>query len=142
VAISVGATRERKPVNGMESHHHSSESHQCFSLAIFFHLFPSKQREGQLWIFHTRTTSDKTKMTKSKTEKARDEFDELMNKMSDVKKKWDEESGSDAEDETGHLLNQAIELALEQGRGWSPGEKEQYLESFKDDDFVSVLPAS
>jgi hypothetical protein len=83
-----------------------------------------------------------TKMTKSKTEKARDEFDELMNKMSDVKKKWDEESGSDTEDATGNLLNQAIELALEQGRGWSPGEKEQYLESVMDDDFVSVLPGS
>ena len=66
-----------------------------------------------------------------------DQFDDLMNKMSDVKKKWDEEADSDDEDETGQLLDQAIELAIEQGRGWSPGEKEAYLDKILDDDFVS-----
>ena len=67
-----------------------------------------------------------------------EKFDTLMNKMSDVKKKWDEEADSDDEDAaTGQLLDQAIEMAIEQGRGWSPGEKEKYLESILDDDYVS-----
>lgn len=69
----------------------------------------------------------------------REKFDELMNKMSDVKKKWKEEADSDEEDETGQLLDQAIELAIEQGRGWTPGEKEAYLERILDDEFVSYL---
>ena len=79
-----------------------------------------------------------TKKNTTTEEQARDEFDQLMNQMSDVKKQWDNEQHDDEEDETGHLLNQAIELALEQGRGWSPGEKEQYLKSINNDD--SILP--
>ena len=72
-----------------------------------------------------------------RAEQGREKFDALMNKMNDVKQKWDEEADSDEEDETGHLLNQAIELALEQGRGWTPGEKEAYLDKLLDDEFVS-----
>lgn len=70
-----------------------------------------------------------------------EKFDDLMNKMSNIKKKWDDEGGSDddEDDKTGHLLDQAIEFAIEQGRGWSPGEKEAYLEKILDDDFVSWL---
>lgn len=70
---------------------------------------------------------------------SREKFDTLMNKMSDVKQKWDEEKDSDDEDETGHLLDQAIGMAIEQGRGWSAGEKEAYLEKILDDDFVSGI---
>jgi hypothetical protein len=76
-------------------------------------------------------------MGKSKEEVGREKFDDLMNKMSDEKKKWDEEADSDDEDETAGLLDQAIEMAIEQGRGWAPGEKEAYLEKILDDDFVS-----
>ena len=74
----------------------------------------------------------------SRDEVAREKFDNLMNEMAHVKKKMDEERDSDDEDdETGKLLNQAIEMALEQGRGWTPGEKEAYLEKILDDEFVS-----
>lgn len=85
-------------------------------------------------------------MTKESTDKnepsGRDKFDALMNKMNETKEKWAEEADSDEDEEeakTSQLLDQAIELAIEQGRGWSPGEKEQYLESILDDDFVSFL---
>lgn len=75
---------------------------------------------------------------KSKEEIGRDKFDTLMNKMNDVKEKWkDDSEADDPDDKTGQLLDQAIEFAIEQGRGWSPGEKEAYLEQLLDDDFVS-----
>lgn len=73
----------------------------------------------------------------------REKFDALMNKMADVKQKWAEEKDSDDEgDETGQLLDQAIEMAIEQGRGWTSGEKEAYLEKILDDDFVSKSSVS
>ena len=73
--------------------------------------------------------------------KENEKFDDLMNKMSNVKKKWDEEEDSDdeEEDKTGKLLDQAIGLAIEQGRGWSPGEKAAYLDKILDDDFIPPL---
>jgi tetratricopeptide (TPR) repeat protein len=40
------------------------------------------------------------------------------------------------------LLGQAIELALAQGRGWGPGEKEAYLERILADDFIPPLFAN
>lgn len=72
----------------------------------------------------------------------REKFDELMNKMNDTKEKWVQEADSDDDEEeakTSQLLDQAIEMAIEQGRGWSPGEKEQYLENILDDDYVSIF---
>ena len=75
----------------------------------------------------------------NKEEQAREKFDAMMNKMSNVKKALAEEADSDDEDdETKKLLDQAIEMALEQGRGWTPGEKEAYLEKILDDEFVSL----
>lgn len=80
---------------------------------------------------------------KSKDEAGREKFDELMNSMSEQKKKWDEEADSDDEDDKqSQLLDQAIEMAIEQGRGWSPGEKEQYLEGILDDDYIPPIFAS
>lgn len=73
----------------------------------------------------------------------REKFDDLMNKMNDVKQKWDEEKDSDDEDDkTSQLLDQAIEMAIEQGRGWSPGEKEAYLNNILDDDFIPPMFAN
>ena len=83
-------------------------------------------------------------MTTGSTDKnepsGRDKFDALMNKMNETREKWSQEADSDEDEEeakTSQMLDQAIEIAIEQGRGWSPGEKEQYLESILDDDFVS-----
>jgi len=81
--------------------------------------------------------------TQSKAEAGREKFDKLMNKMSEEKQKWtDEKNSDDEDDETGQLLDRAIELAIEQGRGWSPGEKEAYLEKILDDEFVSRIASS
>lgn len=77
---------------------------------------------------------------RSKEEDGREKFDALMNKMNNVKEQWkkeDNDEDDDDDDKTGQLLDQAIEFAIEQGRGWSPGEKEAYLEHLLDDDFVS-----
>ena len=66
-----------------------------------------------------------------------EKFDELMSSMSKTREKWIED-GSD-EDDTDRLLSNAIELAIEQGRGWAPGAKEAYLEQILDDDFIPPL---
>mmetsp|Transcript_52649 Transcript_52649/g.157719 ORF Transcript_52649/g.157719 Transcript_52649/m.157719 type:complete len:565 (-) Transcript_52649:176-1870(-) len=76
----------------------------------------------------------------AKSEKER-QHDELLAKMEDAKKKWDAEdaSGSDGPGQTDALLSQAIELALEQGKGWKPGEKEEYMSKILDDDYIPPL---
>lgn len=69
-----------------------------------------------------------------------DQFNELMCKMNKAREKWmaEDEDPNDPD----HLLNHAINLALEQGRGWGPGEKEAYLEKILDDDFIPPLFAN
>jgi hypothetical protein len=61
-----------------------------------------------------------------------------MDKMEKTRKKWLEEDGDDA-DETDRLLQEAIQLAVEQGRGWAPGEKEEYMARIMDDDFIPPI---
>lgn len=70
-----------------------------------------------------------------------EKFDELMTKMQQEKKKWDEED-NDEEDETDALLNKAIEMAVSQGKGWKQGEREAYLEKICDDDYLDPLFAT
>ena len=48
-----------------------------------------------------------------------------MDTMEKTRKKWIEEDGEEADD-TDRMLQEAIQLAVEQGRGWAPGEKEEY----------------
>lgn len=65
--------------------------------------------------------------------------------MKETKEKWDAEAeeSPDGPDETDALLSQAISMALDQGKGWSsPGEREKYLASLLDDDFIPPLFAS
>jgi len=77
------------------------------------------------------------KESKQNQSDGREKFDDLMNKMSAVKQQWDDDAGSDEEEDVqGHLLSQAIEMAIEQGRGWSPRDKEAYLETILDDEYV------
>lgn len=70
-----------------------------------------------------------------------DQFNDLMVKMNKAREKWIEEDDEDANDPD-NLLNHAINLALEQGRGWSPGEKEAYLETILADDFIPPIFAN
>jgi tetratricopeptide (TPR) repeat protein len=70
-----------------------------------------------------------------------DRYKELLSQMEAEKKKWDEED-VDEQDETDALLSKAIELALAQGKGWKPGEKEAYLEKMMDDDYIHPMFAT
>ena len=75
-----------------------------------------------------------------------DQYNELMSAMSQAKEEIDEEEvvvgGDPNPDAHDRLLSQAIDLAIEQGRGWSPGEKEAYLEKLLDDDFIPPMFAT
>jgi len=67
--------------------------------------------------------------------------EELLEKIEATKKKWDAELEDDP-DETDNLLSKAIELALEQGKGWKEGEKEAYIKKNFDDDYLPPLFAT
>lgn len=73
----------------------------------------------------------------AKTQEEAKKTDELLDKMEATRKKWAEEDGED--DDTDRLLQEAISMAVSQGRGWSPGEKEEYLAKILDDDFIPPL---
>jgi hypothetical protein len=69
----------------------------------------------------------------------------LLANLKATKEKWDAEAADspDGPDETDALLSHAISMALEQGKGWaSPEERERYLETLLDDDFIPPLFAS
>ncbi len=69
----------------------------------------------------------------------------LLANLKATKEKWDAEAAysPDGPDETDALLSHAISMALEQGKGWSsPEERERYLETLLDDDFIPPLFAS
>lgn len=70
--------------------------------------------------------------------------DELIAKMKATKEKWDAEAlnSEDGPDETDALLSKAIEMAIEQGKGWKEGEREAYIEKLLDDDFIPPLFAT
>ena len=63
--------------------------------------------------------------------------DELIQKLGGNKECWD-----DDEDETDHLLSKAIEMAIDQGKGWKEGEREAYMDKMLDDDYLSPLFAT
>jgi hypothetical protein len=63
--------------------------------------------------------------------------EELMTKMEEAKKKWAEDD--DEDDESDQMLQEAIDLAISQGRGWAPGEKEKYMANILDDDFIPPI---
>ena len=67
------------------------------------------------------------------------EHDELMAKMKKSRKEWIEEG---EEDDTDRMLNDAIEMAVQQGRGWAPGEKEAYMAKILDDDYIPPIFAA
>ena len=91
----------------------------------------------------TSSTSTQQKPTKAQEKRGNvEQYNDLMSKMSAAREQWIAEDGDDDPDDPDHLLNKAIQLALEQGRGWGPGEKEAYLEKILDDDFIPPLFAS
>lgn len=79
-------------------------------------------------------------MVKTESNKQDGRFDDLLHQMEQEKKKLDQQG--DEQDETDALLSKAIELALAQGKGWKPGEKEAYLEKMMDEDFIHPIFAT
>lgn len=71
-------------------------------------------------------------------------FNDLVSKMETEKKKWEKEAleSEDGPDETDALLSKAIEMAISQGKGWKPGEREAYLENLMDDDYIHPMFAT
>lgn len=68
------------------------------------------------------------------------QHDELLDKMVQTRQKWiDEDDDDDDADDTDRLLQEAIDLAVQQGRGWAPGEKEEYMKKILDDDYIPPL---
>lgn len=96
----------------------------------------TKKREGNA------STSTSSGSSSKQQEDSVKKYNDLMAKMSAARDQWIEEDGEDDPDDPDHLLNKAIQLALEQGRGWGPGEKEAYLEKILDDDFIPPLFAT
>lgn len=79
-------------------------------------------------------------MTQAKADEASKK--KLVDKMKATKAEWDAEAAAspDGPDETDALLSEAISMAIEKGNGWaSPEEREQYLESLLDDDFIPPI---
>lgn len=68
-----------------------------------------------------------------------DRLEGLIDHMKAKKAEWDAEV---EEDETDALLSKALEMAISQGKGWKPGEKEAYLEKIMDDNYVHPLFAT
>jgi tetratricopeptide (TPR) repeat protein len=68
-------------------------------------------------------------------ERALNQPDDLLTKMEETRKKWVEEE----EDDTDRMLNDAIALSVENGKGWAPGEREAYLKTILDDDFIPPI---
>jgi hypothetical protein len=75
---------------------------------------------------------------------ADDRQKQLIEKMRATKEKWDAEAehSEDGPDETDALLSKAIEMALDQGKGWKEGEREAYLAQLDDDDYLPPLFAT
>lgn len=64
---------------------------------------------------------------------------ELLAKLEETKAEGGDDDG---EDETDRLLSHAIEVAIQQGKGWTAAEREEYLKKIVDDDYIPPLFAS
>ncbi len=65
------------------------------------------------------------------------EHNELLDKMEATRKKWIEED--DDPDDGDRLLQEAIDMAIKNGKGWAPGEKEAYMKKILDDDYIPPM---
>ena len=66
----------------------------------------------------------------------------LVDKLKATKEQWDAEADAspDGPDETDALLSKAIEMVIDQGKGWaSSEEREKYLETLLDGEFIPPL---
>ncbi|KAL3915387.1 MAG: hypothetical protein SGILL_005680 [Bacillariaceae sp.] len=78
-------------------------------------------------------------MAPSNDSKGAQQHDDLLEKMDATRKKWASEDDGDEQDDTDELLQQAIDMAVNLGKGWAPGEKEEYMARILDDDFIPPM---
>lgn len=65
------------------------------------------------------------------------QHNELLDKMEKTRKKWLEED--DEQDDGDQMLQEAIDMAIKNGKGWAPGEKEAYMKKILDDDYIPPI---
>ena len=65
------------------------------------------------------------------------QHNELLEKMDATRKKWMEEE--EDPDDGDRLLQEAIDMAISNGKGWAPGEKEAYMKKILDDDYIPPM---
>ena len=65
------------------------------------------------------------------------QHNELLEKMDATRKKWMEEE--EDPDDGDRLLQEAIDMAIRNGKGWAPGEKEAYMKKILDDDYIPPM---
>jgi tetratricopeptide (TPR) repeat protein len=61
----------------------------------------------------------------------------LLDKMDAARKKWMDEE--DDPDDGDRMLQDAIDMAVKNGKGWAPGEKEAYMKKILDDDYIPPM---
>lgn len=67
------------------------------------------------------------------------EHNELLDKMEKTRRQWLEEEAGEEADDGDRLLQEAIDMAIKNGRGWAPGEKEAYMQKILDDDYIPPM---
>jgi len=70
------------------------------------------------------------------------QHDELVKKMEDKRREWmaeadDDDDGEEEDDD--RMLQEAIDMAIQNGKGWASGEKEEYMKMILDDDYIPPI---
>jgi tetratricopeptide (TPR) repeat protein len=65
------------------------------------------------------------------------QHNDLIEKMDETRKKWMDEE--DDPDDGDRMLQEAIDMAIKNGKGWAPGEKEEYMKKILDDDYIPPM---
>jgi tetratricopeptide (TPR) repeat protein len=76
--------------------------------------------------------------TTNKATTAQQKHDDLLDKMEATRRQWND-GDDDDDDDDDQFLQQAIDMAIQQGKGWSPGEKEEYMKRILDDDYIPPI---
>ena len=73
----------------------------------------------------------------SKQQALTEQHDELLDAMERKRQEW--AADGEDKDDTDKLLDEAIAMAVAQGKGWAPGEKEEYISKILDDDYIPPI---
>lgn len=76
-------------------------------------------------------------MSESSKQALTEQHDELLDAMERKRQEW--AADGEDKDDTDKLLDEAIAMAVAQGKGWAPGEKEEYISKILDDDYIPPI---